>query len=114
MCDQLRSGAPRSRLYSIYAALADAFHWQHESNIWAEEGWIDFAAGVQRSLETPLQDAISGPERPEFNSGFSHRGSRGVGTSSGQSRTLAWPSLGHPPPKLSSPCARATRSSPQE
>ena len=62
----------------------------------AEEGWIAFAVGVQRSLATPLQDAISGPERPEFNSGFSHRGSRGVGTSSGQSRTLAWPSLGHP------------------
>ena len=53
--------APRSDLYLIYAALADAFHWQHEMAKLAEEGWIDFAVGVQRSLEAPLQDAISGP-----------------------------------------------------
>ena len=80
----------------------------------AEEDWIDFAVGVQRSLETPLQDAISGPERPGFNSGFARGRARRRRHKLGYS-AAPWPAPASDiPPKLSSPCAQATLSSPQE
>ena len=83
---------------------------------------------VQRSLLMRPQDAMTGPpvilsfKEPirVFN-----RVRRGAATSSGQSRTLAWPSLGHPPqaqlpvcagyaflsPGVATPRARAPRGS---
>ena len=54
---------------------------------------------VQRSLLMRLQDAMTGPpvilsfKKPIR---VFDRVRRGAATSSGQSRTLAWPSLGHP------------------
>ena len=54
---------------------------------------------VQNIVLMRLQDAMTGPPvilsfKSQF--GFLVRVRRGAATSSGQSRTLAWPSLGHP------------------